>query len=255
MNKYIKTASLSALEKINGGIIYLLPEIFVKFFTLIPLIFLWKLVISTGVQVGMSMDQMISYTYISAILSDMMVVKTPASGWLSEGVLLKLYGRPASVLGQLASITVGGWIPNLLLFSVPMILFAPIFGVVIIPESAWFFLSLFLCITLGFSIDILFACLSIKLRNMNWLISRIRMAVVAFLSGTVIPIKLLPLGLAEVMKYQPFASLGGAPLSVFVGSADIIDVITIQLFWNILLLPLALFAFYKSQEGMVSYGG
>ena len=255
MYKYIKTAHLSAMEKANSGIIYLLPDIIIKIFTLIPLIFLWKVIMSSGVQVGMSLEQMLSYTYVSTLLADMLVVKTAATGWLSEGVLLKLYGHPLSVLGQLVAQTVGGWVPMLLLFSIPMALVSPVFGVSLIPASPLFFFSLFLCISLGFAIDFLFACMSIKLRNMNWLVNRIRVAIVSLFSGTVIPIRLLPFGIAEVMKYQPFACLGGAPLSIFTGSANFDEIIALQFFWNIILWPIALLAFRKSQEGMVSYGG
>jgi ABC-2 type transport system permease protein len=255
MNKYVKTAHLSALEKTNGGVIYLLPDILIKISTLVPLVFLWRAVMSSGAQVGMSLEQMLTYTYVSAIFSDMLVVKTAASGWLSEGVLLKLYGRPLPVLGQLAAQTIGGWLPMLALFSIPMAILAPLIGVSLIPASPLFLCSLALCISLGFAVDFLFACLSIKLRNMSWLINRIRMAVVSLFSGTVIPIKLLPFGIAEAMKYQPFASLGGAPLSIFTGSADALEIITMQILWNLILWPLALLAFRKSQEGMVSYGG
>lgn len=203
----------------------------------------------------MSLEQMLTYTYVSALLADALVVKTAASGWLSEGVLLKLYGRPLSVLGQLVAQTVGGWAPTLLLFSIPMALVSPILGVSLSPVSPFFFLSLLLCVALGFTVDFLFACLSIKLRNMNWLISRIRMAIASLFSGTVIPIRLLPFGIAEVMKYQPFACLGGAPLSIFTGSANVGEVIALQILWNLILWPIALLAFHKSQEGMVSYGG
>ena len=203
----------------------------------------------------MSISQMLSYTYVAALLSDLMVVKTAATGWLSEGVLLKLYGRPASVLGQLVSITVGDWLPMLAMFSLPMALLAPFLGVSLRPATPWFLLSLMLCVSLGFAIDVLFACLSIKLRSMTWLISRIRAAIVAVLSGTVIPISFLPLGLAEAMRYQPFASLGGAPLSLFVGAAAPESVLPLQLAWNAVLWPAALLVLKKSQEGMVSYGG
>lgn len=255
MNKYMKTAHLSVLEKTNGGILYLLPDTLIKVFTLIPLIFLWRVVMSSGVQVGMSLAQMLSYTYVSALLADMLVVKTAASGWLSEGVFLKLYGRPLSLLGQLMAQTVGGWLPMLLLFSLPMMIASPLFGVNLIPASPLFPISLLLCISLGFAVDLLFACLSIKLRNMNWLIGRIRMAIVSLFSGTVIPIQLLPFGIAEVMKYQPFASLGGAPLSILVDAANANEVIALQIIWNLILWPVAWLVFKKSQEGMVSYGG
>ncbi len=255
MFKYIKTAHMACLAKTNGGVLYLLPDIIIKVCTLIPLIFLWRVVMSSGVAVDMSMQQMLSYTYISALLSDMMVVKTAATGWLSEGVLMKLYGRPLSVLRQLIAQTFGEWLPILALFSLPMAVISPLIGVSLRPASLWFFVSLLLCISLGFAIDVLFACLSIKLRNMSWLIGRIRAAVVALLSGTVIPISFLPLGLSEIMKYQPFACLGGAPLSIFVGASDTAGVLWLQIIWNLILWPAALFAFNKSQEGMVSYGG
>lgn len=255
MTKYLKTARMAALEKTNGGIFYLLPDVAIKLFTLIPLIFLWRAVLLSGVQVGMSLEQMLSYTFVGGLLADLLVVKTPASGWLSEGVLLKLYGRPISVLGQLAALTAGGWMPMLLLFSLPAVLLAPLLGVSLRPASPYFFLSLLLCISLGFAVDVLFACLSIKLRNMSWLVSRIRVAIVSLLSGTVIPIRLLPFGLAEAMQYQPFASLGGAPLSVFVGIGDARQILLLQMMWNAILWPIALFVFRKSQEGMVSYGG
>lgn len=255
MTKYLKTAHLAAREKTNGGIVYLLPDVAIKLFTLIPLVFLWRAVLLSGAQADMSLEQMLSYTFVGGLLADLLVVKTPASGWLSEGVLLKLYGRPISVLGQLVALTAGGWMPMLLLFSLPTALLAPLLGVRLLPASPYFFLSLLLCISLGFAIDVLFACLSIKLRNMSWLVSRIRMAIVSLLSGTVIPIRLLPFGLAEAMQYQPFASLGGAPLSVLVGVGDARQILLLQMVWNAALWPIALFVFQKSQEGMVSYGG
>ena len=255
MQKYLKTAQLSALETTNGGVVYLTADVIIKIFTLIPLIFLWRVVMASGAEVGMSFEQMLTYTYVSALLTDMLVVQSAASGWLSEGVLMKLYGRPMSVLGQLAAQTAGSWVPMLILFSLPMALVAPLFGVIIIPASPLFIVSLILCISLGFAIDTLFACLSIKLRNMSWLIGSIRLAIVTLLSGTIIPIRLLPFGIAEVMKFQPFASLGGAPLSIFTGMADVHQTLIIQVIWNIVLWPTALFIFKKSQEGMVSYGG
>ena len=190
MRKYIKTAQLSCLEMTNCGVLYLLPDVIIKICTLVPLIYLWRTVMSSGADVGMSLEQMLTYSYVSTLISELLVVQTQASGWLSEGVLLKLYGRPLPVFGQLAAQTVGRWMPMLVMFSLPMAIIAPLLGVSLIPDSPLFLLSLLLCISLGFAIELLFACLSIKLRNMNWLISRMRMAIIAVFSGTVIPIKL-----------------------------------------------------------------
>ena len=255
MKKYLKSAWMSALEKMNSGVIYLMPDIFIKIITLIALINLWRVVMTSGAQTDMSMPQMLSYTFVSALLADMLVVTTAATGWLSEGVLMKLYGRPLSVLGQLAAETAGGWLPSLLLFSLPMVFIAPILGISLIPASPLFYLSLLLCISLGFAIDIFFACLSIKMRNTSWIIGRIRMAIMSLLSGTIIPIRLLPFEAGAFFRLQPFASLGGAPLSIFVGSGNYAETIMLQIIWNLALWPPALLVFNLSQEGMVSYGG
>ena len=72
MDKYVKTGQMAMLEKTNGGIFYLLPDVAIKVFTLIPLIYLWRVVMSTGVRTNMSMQQMLSYTYVSALLADLM---------------------------------------------------------------------------------------------------------------------------------------------------------------------------------------
>lgn len=255
MTKSFYTAKMSSLETLNGNILWLIPDIWIKIVTLVTLIFIWRGVMTAGANVDMTTTQMLSYTFAATLLADMLVVQTPASGWLSDGVLMRLYGRPQTVLGQLVWLTVGRWIPMLLFFSLPMALAAPFLGVRLWPASLWFFPSLLLCISLGFAIDILFACLSIKLRNMNWLVSRIRTAIVALLSGTVIPIQFMPPGLARLLQYQPFASQGGATLCIFVGTGNGASLLGLQLFWNLVLWPCALLVFKKSQEGVVSYGG
>lgn len=255
MQKYLSSAYLSFTEKTNGGILYLLPEVLIKICTLIPLMYLWRSVMLSGAETGMTMPQMLTYTYVSALLSEMLVVETRASGWLSEGVIMRLYGRPLTVVGQLMAQTAGGWLPMLLLFSLPMTALAPLFGINLIPASPMFFISLVLCVSLGFAVDLLFACLSIRLRNMSWLVSRIRMALATLLSGTIIPMRILPFGIGEILKYQPFASLGGAPLSIFTGAAGIWETLLVQTGWNLILWPMALLVFKKSQERMVSYGG
>ncbi|MDF2685722.1 MAG: hypothetical protein K0S55_903 [Clostridia bacterium] len=259
--KYTKTVQMAMRGQTNGGIIYLFPSILVRLLYLIPLLFLWSVIIDAninelnGFYAGMDTTQMLSYTYISALLSEMLVVQTEASSWNYNGLLQNLYIRPMSVFGQLITHTIGSWIPMLLVFSLPMLCIAPLFEIKIIPESIWFFPSLLLSISLGFAIDFLFACLSVKLRGMSWLVYDIRMAIVSLFSGMVIPFKLFPFDLSRIMELQPFGSLGGAVLSIFTGISDPVPIIIIQIFWNITLWPLTIIIFKKSQQGMMSYGG
>ncbi len=83
----------------------------------------------------------------------------------------------------------------------------------------------------------------------------IRSAVVSFFSGTVIPFRILPFGMDKWIQYQPFGSLGGAFLTLYVGSARAMTVIPVQLFWNVVIWAVAVVWFQKSRERMVSFGG
>ena len=49
----------------NGGIFYLLPNIAVRLVHLIPLLFLWSVLSRSGVETGMTLKQMLSYTYLN----------------------------------------------------------------------------------------------------------------------------------------------------------------------------------------------
>jgi ABC-2 type transport system permease protein len=209
----------------------------------------------SGVDAGMTLAQMLAYTFLGAVLSDLLVVRSQASSWLYEGMFISLYQRPTGVILHLVSQTVGRWIPQLLFFTMPMLLAAPLFGVNLTPYSLWALPSLLLCTSLGFAVDLLFACVTIRLQNASWLVYVIRNAIQALFSGSVIPFALLPWGIGTVFQYIPFGSLAAAPLSIYTGLADAGPVIAMQVIWNLLLWPSAILAFSRSRERMVSYGG
>jgi ABC-2 type transport system permease protein len=253
--KYLITIQMSLRAQTNGGIIYHLPGMILKLIYLLPLMFLWRVLAGSGVDVGMNLDQMLTYTYMNALFAEILAVHTFASGWGYDGKLVSLFAHPISVLGQIAAQSIGSWVPMLLLFSLPMLCIAPFLGISIVPVTLWFFPSLLLCISLGFGIDYIFTCVTIRLRGAEWLSHVIRMAVMSFFSGTVLPFRILPSWLAEILEFQPFGSLGGAPLSLFVGTTEPAKIILTQLFWNIVIWPVAVLWFRKSQERMMSYGG
>ena len=255
MKKYIITATTAMKGQTNGGLIYMLPTILVRIIYLLPLMFLWRVIAGGGVDAGMTLAQLLTYTYISTLLSEMLLVRTPASDWCYTGQLVNLYTKPFSTVGQIISHTVGGWLPMLLVFSLPMAAVAPLIGIGIIPMTLWFFPSLALCISLGFAIELIFVCVTVRMKGQFWLVYSIRMAVVALFSGTMIPFQILPFGLAGIFELQPFGSLGGAPLSLFVGTASTTRIIFMQVVWNMILWPVAILGFNKSKERQVSYGG
>ena len=255
--KHVKTAAMTSQGLTNGGVIYLIPRFLLRVIYLVPLLLLWRSLMSGGVEVGMSLHQMLAYTFLGVVFSQLLVVHTPASDWLYEGLIISLYQRPLGILSHLAAQTVGGWIPELVFFTLPMLLASPLFGVNLYQSyaSLWFVPSLLLCISLGFAIDFIFACLIIRLKNVSWVVYALRQAVIALLSGSVIPFAILPFGLGRVFQYLPMGSLAGAPLAIFTGLADVPLTLAVQVMWNIILWPLTLIIFKKSQEWMVSHGG
>ena len=255
IRKYIKNTQTALMGQTNGGIVYMLPQIVLKIIYLVPLMFIWRVITAGGVDSGMTLGQLLSYTYVNALLTDMLVVKTYMTDWDYDSRATAIFTRPMPVFGQVISRTAGEWVPALAMFSLPMALLAPLLGIQIAPKTLWVLPSLILCASLGFALEFLAFCVILRLRNVSWLVSVIRSAVVSFFSGTVIPFKILPFGLDRWIAYQPFGSLGGATLSLYVGTADPAQIIPVQIFWNVVMWGTAAIWFNKSRERMVSFGG
>ena len=253
--KYTYTAWMSAKKELNSGVIYLVPNYILKIVYLIPLILLWKTLMSSGVKVDMTLSQMLTYTYVSTLLGGLLVVCSPLGSWLYEGLVISLYQRPLSIYGHVIAQTLGSNATTLVLFSLPMAFAAPLFGISLMPATWWFLLSLMLCVALGFALDFLFACLMIRMMNATWIVHTIRSAIVLLFSGAVIPFRALPWGLGRILIYQPFASLAGAPLSLYAGINTPLEIIPVQAAWTLLFWVFAVLAFKKSQERLVSHGG
>ena len=255
LTKYIKTAEMTARNQTNGGIIYLLPNFLIRVIYLLPLMMLWRTLINSGVDAGMTLAQMLTYTLISNLFGDLLNIRSPLTHWIVDTRLISYCGRPMSILGHVAAESFGWAIPGLLFFSLPMLLLSPLFGVNAVPVSLWFFPSLLLCISLGFAVEFIFASLLVRMINTSWLVHSIRSAVVWLFSGAMLPFAILPFGLENIMRYQPLGSLAGAPLSIYAGISEPVVTITIQIIWNVVLWPVAIFVFNKARERMVSHGG
>lgn len=253
--KYGITARMSVQSKTNGGLAYLVPEIFMRLVYLVPLLFIWRLLAERGAEIEMSGSQLLSYTYVNVLAGDLMIVNTCLSAWDFDTRSMEMFTRPMPVFGQVIARTVGEWVPMLFLFSLPMLLVAPVFGIQILPKTLWVLPSLFLSVSLGFAFEFIFYCVTVRLRNVSWLTYVIRSAIVSFFSETVIPFRILPFGMDGWIRYQPFGSLGGAFLALYVGSADAAGVLPVQLFWNIVMWTVAVLWFRRSRERMVSFGG
>lgn len=250
------TARMSAKEQSYFGIADLLLGYGMRIFRVVMTLLLWKSLLLTGVDgEGFTLGQMLTYTLMGAVFADWLNVQTPAANWFYDGSIVTPYLRPMGIFSQLAAQTAGHWVLPLLFCTLPLLLIAALMGIYILPVTFWMLPSLALSVSLGFAVDFLFACYVIRLKDAGWMAVWLRRAVTLLLSGAFIPMAVLPWGLGGIFRLLPPASMAGAPLSLYVGLSTPLQVLPLQLFWNVLLWPLAIRAFACSRERMVSYGG
>lgn len=252
----LATMKLCLKEQTYFGFVYLVGQYIMQAAVLGALLMIWRSLFMQGVSTeGMTLNQLYVYTILSTALSPMLNVHTPASGWLHDGTMLGLYQRPAGVFMQLAAHTIGGWAMRLLCLSVPVVAIALLCGVDLRPASPWFLVSLPLAVLQGFAVDYLFACLLIRMHNLEWCVHCLREALTALFTGSLIPFAALPWGIGNWLQLSPFGTLAGAPLAIYTGLGNPAALLPAQLIWNAVLWPLAVYCFAASRERMVSYGG
>ncbi len=252
----LATTRLCLKEQSYFGFMNLLAQYLLQAGALAALLMIWRSLFLQGVDLeGMRLEQFYTYTVLSTVLAPLLNIHTPASGWLHDGTMLGLYQRPAGIFAQLAAHTVGNWCMRLLCLSLPVLVIALACGLDMRPVSLWFFPSLILSVLQGFAVDFLFACLLIRMHNLEWTVHCLREALTALFTGSLIPFAVLPWGIGDFLQLSPFGTLAGAPLAIYTGLSEPGLLIVTQIVWNVILWPLALYCFRASGERMVSYGG
>lgn len=252
----VATAKLCLKEQSYFGFANLLAQYLLQAGALAALLMIWRSLFLQGVDLeGMRLEQFYTYTVLSTVLAPLLNIHTPASGWLHDGTMLGLYQRPAGIFAQLAAHTIGGWAMRLLCLSLPVLVIAFACGLDMRPASFLFFPSLLLSVLQGFAVDFLFACLLIRMHNLEWTVHCLREALTALLTGSLIPFAVLPWGIGDLLQLSPFGTLAGAPLGIYTGLSEPGIILVAQIIWNLILWPLAIYCFKASGERMVSYGG
>lgn len=252
----LATMKLCLKEQTYFGFVYLVGQYVMQAAVLGALIMIWRSLFMQGVSTeGMTLNQLYVYTILSTALAPLLNVRTPASGWLHDGTMLGLYQRPAGVFMQLAAHTIGGWAMRLICLSVPVVVISAFCGVDLRPANPWFLISLPLAVLQGFAVDYLFACLLIRMHNLEWCVHCLREALTALFTGSLIPFAALPWGIGSWLQLSPLGTLAGAPLAIYTGLGDPAALLPAQILWNLILWPLAMYCFAASRERMVSYGG
>ena len=148
----------------------------------------------------MTRAAVLTYTLISEVFSGQLSLNTSLDDALWRGNIANRYLRPAGVYGQFMAEMLGTGLPDLLLFSLPLLCLAPLLGVNPLPVSAaaalLFVCGLTLALLIGAALAFIFASVMVLLEQSVYALMQIRNAVSVLLSGAVIPLALMPWGIA-----------------------------------------------------------
>lgn len=254
-----KTAAMVASGQIGGNPLFL-ADYLLSFFRVAVLLAIWRMIYAgKGPLSGMSVESVLTYTLIAGVFWEQLGCRTNLGDMIEDGSIATRYLRPVGIFRQCIVEAAGGWWLRLCLFSIPLLLIAPLLGVNPRPASATagalFAVSLVLAISVGMALEFLFAAMMVSLENSVYAVNQVRNAVEVVLSGSLLPLALLPWGLGSLFEWLPFAAMGSAPLRIYTATGEPGRLIALQLGWSLILWPLASWLWRLNRERMVCYGG
>jgi len=259
LHKYWHTALLSAAGLVGDNPLFLLDYL-LRLLRVGVLLGLWQVLLEgkpTGVE--LSLGQLLTYTLVGEIFRDQLVCHSQLQQSLWEGSVGSYFLRPMSVFGQFAARMGGEWLFGLAFFSLPLALAAPLLGVDPLPASAraalLFLLSLGLAVAVGLALELFFGALVVWMDHNLYNAYRLRDALVALLSGGLIPLELLPWNLGYYAGWLPFAATASVPLRIYVGSGDPGPLLLLQTCWAVVCWGLAVWFWRLNRERLVIHGG
>ncbi len=254
-----KTAALAATGSIDGPLF--LFDYALRALRVGVLLALWRVLFADADpdRLPMPLAAVLTYTLMAEVFADLLGVRTDLWVALWQGTIVRHFTRPMGLVAQFGSEAAGRFALHFLLFSLPLLLIAPWLGVDVRPASAGAGLllgvSLLLSVAVGLALDFLFVGLSVALDQPPFLFHSVRGAIAGVLGGRVVPLSLFPFGLGPRCEWLPFASLGWAPLAIYVGAGEPARLLAAQAFWAVALWPLVLWLWRSSRERLVAYGG
>jgi ABC-2 type transport system permease protein len=255
---YLKTAAMAAGERVDSPLFLL--DYALRLLRVLILLALWRTLLGDRDTSGtMSLQAVLTYTVIAEVFAEQLAARTTLVAAFWEGTLVMRFLRPMGLVRQLAAEMAGNWTLHFALFSIPLVLLAPLLGVDPRPASplagGLFVLSLGLAVLVGLAMDVLFGALTVALEQPVWLVEYVRTGIATLLSGALLPLTYYPWGLGDAFAWLPFAAMGWAPLAIFTGTGQPLVLLASQVIWAAVLWPLADWLWRSNREKVVSYGG
>ncbi len=238
-------------------------EFVVQILAMTVMYFFWEAVYANGGTLGgLSFQQTINYVMIAQMLMPLVENRLIFNfGWMiREGQIAIDLLRPMDFQTRFYVDALGNLGLSLLL-KTPLLLMAIVFFQAQLPRGAQTWLVFLVSLILGhgvmFFFDWIFACLAFYSTE-TWGLSVVRVAVVTFFSGALIPLQMMPDGLRAIAFALPFAQAVYVPVSFLSGVTPVSaapQTWLVQLLWLISLGTISRVVFNVSIRKVTVQGG
>ncbi|WP_375386082.1 hypothetical protein [uncultured Microbacterium sp.] len=206
---------------------------------------------------GTTLPAILTYTAVAQALGPLLAPRTTLADHIANGSIAVRLLWPMSTISQFVSEWAGLVLPNVALGVLGVGAAAWALGIDILPNGniPIVILSILLAITVGIAVDFAFALLTVRLNNGIWFVNSIRAATTSLISGSLIPLSIMPWHIGEVLAALPFAAMAFAPLQVYVGAGDPVYWLLVQGSWALVLWVALFFWARSSRDDVVTAGG
>lgn len=240
-----------------GWIILGSIEIFIYYY-------IWKAIYNEqNMFFGITYEQIITYIILSRILYQLFswganaeISKTIKDGNISIELL-----KPVNYQSMQYAFRIGIFILDVVLLGVPLLIISIFSFGMLYPTSALHFLlfcvSIFLAMTVAFLIEYIAATITFYTVS-SWGIQCLKQALIAFFSGALIPLQMLPSWLQKITDLLPFKSMIYFPVSIYLGNITFEQIFSgfmIQLIWIAILCYISGGLFKIALKKVVIAGG
>ncbi len=259
LHKYTKTGAMTLAGTVGDNPLFVLNHL-IAILRMVVLLSIWRLIAARHGMVGeMTLPAVLTYTLIAEVFSGLLAFRTTFAAELWNSAIVMRFLRPMHIFPQYIAEALAMWGSGFLLFGLPMLALAPLFGIHPLPAhpvaAGCFLLSLLLAISVGAAIELFFGSLVIVFGQGDYAINNLRVAITMLCSGAVLPLVLLPWHLGRILSWFPFAAMASAPLQIYTETRAPMPLLLLQAAWSVILWPLALWVWRVQRERLVTYGG
>jgi ABC-2 type transport system permease protein len=241
-----------------------ISSIFIQFIILAVDAFFWRAVYANyDIVQDVDLNQMLTYAVMSVLLNSFFCrsVEDKLRSKIRDGSVATDYIKPINFFGMLLAEDAGGIVVNMTQRFLPLIIFSCIFITPPIPASALHFLLFLLSACVSFFILWLIAAI-FGLLNF-WLIDigpigGAKNIIIAFLSGSIVPIWFFPDNIQRILAFTPFIYIYQTPIGIYIGRTavdEVMPIIGIQIIWVAVFFALFWLIKVKALKNIMVQGG